>query len=252
MQQIVVMIWYVCYRTNKEGSDEIVTEYGGGVVINEDGFVFTVARAAPIGYHKVLMKLPKDLDRTEMILVDKDISRNLAIYKPKGENSQREKSSKYCKFADMNNSVREGMQIFTTCHTGGLGFSFETEEASYGATYDDREKDENERVFRTLKVQCSDYPTECFEHTFVLILLAIIISCTIRCLPDLKGETKPSRGTNCKNLHSFANTVVDIRKLAIISTLFILRLVAIRFVNCKVPTDVAINQSHFRFVYIFR
>lgn len=251
MQQIVVMIWYVYYRTNNDGSDEIVTEYGGGVVINEDGFVFMVARAAPIGYHKVLMKLPKDLDRTEMILVDRDISRNLAIYKPKGEKSQHEKSSNYCKFADIN-SVREGMQIFTTCHTGGLGFSFETGEASYGATYDDREEDENESVFRTLEVQGSDFPTECFEHTFVLILLSIIISCTMRCLPGLKGETEPSHGTNCKNLHYIANAVVDIKKLAVICTLFILRLVAIRFINCKVPTDVAINQSHFRSVYIFR
>ncbi|KAI8538215.1 hypothetical protein RHMOL_Rhmol09G0085300 [Rhododendron molle] len=146
------MIWYVYYRTNKVRSDEIVTEYGGGVVINEDGFVFMVAQVAPTGYHKVLMKLPKDLDIMEMILVDRDISRNLAIYKPKGEKSQHEKSSNYFKFSDMN-KVREGMQIFTTCHTGGLGLSFETREASYGATYDDREEDENESVFRTLKVQ---------------------------------------------------------------------------------------------------
>lgn len=78
MQPVVVLIWYVYEGKDKDMSDEIVIGYGGGVVINEDGFVLAVAWATSVGQSKVLVKLSKDIDETKMALVDSYIGRNLA------------------------------------------------------------------------------------------------------------------------------------------------------------------------------
>lgn len=110
MQKVViVMMWYVYEGKDKDMSDEIVIGYGGGGVINEDGFVLAVAWATSVGQSKVLVKLSKDIDGTKMALVDSYIGRNLAIYKPNGNKSQEEESTNYCQFLDINNSVRDGM-----------------------------------------------------------------------------------------------------------------------------------------------
>lgn len=110
MQKVViVMMWYVYEGKDKDMSDEIVIGYGGGGVINEDGFVLAVAWATSVGQSKVLVKLSKDIDGTKMALVDSYIGRNLAIYKPNGNKSQDEESTNYCQFLDINNSVRDGM-----------------------------------------------------------------------------------------------------------------------------------------------